>query len=283
MVVRTLFLEGVSILKNAAIPTAALDTRLIIEHALHKEELYTIQYPQDEVSKEDVCRIQQDFLARAQHKPLAYIIGEREFMGLPFLVNSEVLIPRPDSELLVETVLEEIKKAPSSSLRLLDIGTGSGALAVSIAYYADHAQICGIDMNPAAVQTAIKNAQKNGVTGQTDFMVCDILKDNPPDCYDIILSNPPYIRPDVIAELESDVKDYEPKTALCGGEDGLLFYRHIAKEAGKWLRRPGLLAFEIGYDQEEKVKQLLWENGFTEIECRKDLANNPRVVVGHLS
>lgn len=281
MVVRDLFRECVGRLKAAHIESATLDARLIIEHVLHKKELFVVKYPKVEVSKEDARCIYEKIAMRCQHKPLAYLIGVREFMGLEFLVNEQVLIPRPDSELLVETVLEECKKDPHKK-EILDIGTGSGALAVSVAYYAENVLVQGIDISPGAIEVAQKNAQKNGVEHAVSFLVCDILKEDPKKTYDIVLSNPPYIRPAVIQTLESDVKDYEPMSALCGGEDGLDFYRAIAKRAKTWLNRPGFLALEIGYDQAEDVQNLLKAEGFSAVTCYHDLADNPRVVTGRV-
>ncbi len=282
MVVRDLFRECVGRLKAAHIESATLDARLIIEHVLHKKELFVVKYPQAEVSKEDAIRIYEKTAMRCQHKPLAYLIGVREFMGLEFWVNEQVLIPRPDSELLVETVLEECKKNPHKK-EILDIGTGSGALAISVAYYAENVFVQGIDISPGAIEVAQKNAQKNDVEHAVSFFVCDILKEDPKKIYDIVLSNPPYIRPAVIQTLESDVKDYEPMSALCGGEDGLNFYRAIAKRAKTWLKRPGFLALEIGYDQAEDVQNLLKAEGFSAVTCYHDLADNPRVVIGRVS
>lgn len=278
MVIRELLFTCSNLLKKAEIPQPVLDARLIIEHTLGKEELFVIKNPSFEVSDQDVATILDKIKRRTNHMPLSYITNNREFMSLPFYVDKNVLIPRPDSECLVEHVLELLKGRTVDKRTILDIGLGSGALAISVAYFDSFVIAEGIDISPEAVVIAKKNAEQNGVLERINFFVCDILKDEPAKKYDLILSNPPYIRPEVIETLESDVRDFEPMGALDGGEDGLLFYRAITQKACNMLKNDGILAFEIGYDQKDDVMKLLINEGYKEVICHEDLAGNPRVV-----
>jgi len=278
MVVRELLSISAKQLKEADIAQPVLDARLIIEHTLGQGELFVVKNPFFDVSELDVAIILEKIKMRANHMPLSYMTNSREFMSLPFYVDENVLIPRPDSECLVENVLELLKTRPIKKRFILDIGTGSGALAISAAYYDSDVSADGIDISSEAVEIAKKNAEQNGVLTRCNFFICDILKDSPPKKYDFILSNPPYIKPEVIETLEADVRDYEPMGALCGGEDGLLFYREITKKAYDMLTEDGMIAFEIGYDQKEDVMGLLRNEGFTDVVCLEDLAGNPRVV-----
>jgi protein-(glutamine-N5) methyltransferase, release factor-specific len=279
MVVRELLSMSAKKLKEANIPNPVLDARLIIEHVLGQGELFVVKNPSFVVPEMDITIILENIEKRVSHMPLSYITNSREFMSLPFYVDENVLIPRPDSECLVETVLELLKTRAPQKHAILDIGIGSGALAISVAFYDRCVIADGIDISPEAVSVAKKNAEQNGVLERCEFFVCDILKEELSKKYDVILSNPPYIRPDVIKTLESDVRDYEPMGALNGGEDGLLFYRTIAKKANNMLKGDGVIAFEIGYDQKEEVMDLLYGEGFSEVTCHEDLAGNPRVVI----
>ena len=209
---------------------------------------------------------------RALGEPLQYILGFAEFMGLRFEVNRNVLIPRADTETLVETVLNE----KNGGISVLDIGTGSGCVGISIAHFNKNARVTLLDISRAALDTARKNAKNNRVN--CDFINMDILSGCPNGQYDVIVSK--YIRPEVIDTLQTEVKDFEPYTALCGGADGLVFYRRIVEIAPHILNKNGLLAFEIGYDQGNDVSKLM--RGFDNVRVIKDLCGNDRVVTGTL-
>lgn len=215
---------------------------------------------------------------RRSGEPVQYIIGSCEFMSLEFLVDKNVLIPRSDTETLVENVIDILKEKKAS---VLDIGTGSGCIGISLLKYCPDIDAECIDVSPKALEIAKKNAEKNTVLDRIKFTLSDILKEVPNGRYDVIVSNPPYIRPEVIEGLESQVKDFEPYSALCGGEDGLLFYKRITSVAPGILKEDGVLAFEIGYDQGEAVKNLL-EKDFFDVKIIKDLCGNDRVVIGKL-
>ena len=215
---------------------------------------------------------------RKSGEPVQYIIGSSEFMSLEFLVDNNVLIPRSDTETLVENVIDILKDKNAS---VLDIGTGSGCIGISLLKYCPKITAECVDISSKALEITQKNAEKNGVLDRIKLTQMDILKEIPDGKYDVLVSNPPYIRPDVIEGLECQVKDFEPYQALYGGEDGLLFYKRITDIAPLVLNRDGILAFEIGYDQGESVSGLLKAN-FSDIEIIKDLCDNDRVVLGKL-
>lgn len=210
---------------------------------------------------------------RRKGEPLAYIISAAEFMGLKFKVTPATLIPRSDTETLVEFAID---KAKDKKLRVLDIGTGSGCIGISVAHYCKDASVTMLDISEVAIKIAAENARANNV--HAEFVECDILSDLPQGKFDMILSNPPYIRAEVIPVLQTEVRDFEPVSALDGGEDGLLFYRRITEISKVLLNKGGILAFEIGYDQREAVMEIMSE--YENVCCIKDLGGNDRVVYG---
>lgn len=215
---------------------------------------------------------------RKKGEPLQYILGETEFMSLDFYVREGVLIPRSDTEILVETVLDKIY---NSKTTVADICTGSGCIGISIANYKENTEVELFDISDIALGTAEKNIKRNNVSQRVKTYKMDILNEYPKKQYDIVVSNPPYIEKSVIETLQTEVKDYEPRLALDGGDDGLVFYRRISQVAHKFLKKDGLLAFEIGYNQGKSVRGLM-QNDFYNIEVIKDLSHNDRVVIGKL-
>lgn len=227
-----------------------------------------------EITDNEQCRIRDIVERRMSGEPLQYILGETEFMGLRFYVTPDTLIPRADTETLVETVVERI----TENSFVLDIGAGSGCVGISIAKY-KKARVSLLDYRDEILCIAEKNAHENNIS--CELIKCDILNEIPNGEYDIVVSNPPYIRTDVVKGLDITVKDYEPVTALDGGEDGLIFYRriiHLAKDI--LLKNGGLLAFEIGFDQGREVSDIMTKNGFSDVQIIKDLCKNDRVVIG---
>ena len=211
---------------------------------------------------------------RAERIPLQQLFGRAWFYGLPFEVNPDVLIPRPDTERLVEAVLEKVPEG--KGMRLLDVCTGSGCIAIALVRAAGFSAE-GVDISPEAVETARRNAALNRV--EAAFYVSDLFEKTT-GLYDIIVSNPPYISKDVIESLDPEVRDHEPRLALDGGADGLDFYRRLVPGAGKVLKPGGRLFLEIGYDQGEAVTGLLRENGYQELMLLQDYAGLDRVVSG---
>ncbi|MFQ5709429.1 MAG: peptide chain release factor N(5)-glutamine methyltransferase [bacterium] len=223
---------------------------------------------------------------RLQHEPLQYISGRTEFMSLPFRVEPSVLIPRPETEVLVEKVLAVCRErfTEKSTVSILDVGTGSGCIAVSLAKYLNNAEIKAIDISEAALNTAKENAALNGVSNQIKFYQRDFLKIPSPERqavarFDVIVSNPPYISNTDFEKLPDEVKKYEPHVALGDCSTGLIFYHKIAKVSLGILLPDGIVAVEIGLDQAQPVREIFLSNGFSEVEIFKDLTGIERVLV----
>ncbi|MGM9571517.1 MAG: peptide chain release factor N(5)-glutamine methyltransferase, partial [bacterium] len=219
---------------------------------------------------------------RQAHQPIAYITGEKEFMGLSFQVDKRVLIPRPETELLAEAVIAEYKEA-KQPIRILDLGTGSGALAVSLAKFLPQARVTAVDISSAALEVAKSNARRLGVLDRVDFRQGDLWLALAEDeeSFDVIVSNPPYISEREMAGLDRDVLDYEPHLALEAKENGLEFYRLISERLEEFLSPGGLIAFEAGWKQASEVAWLLILTDLIEkTEIRKDYAGIERVVLG---
>lgn len=220
---------------------------------------------------------------RAAGEPLQYIIESQAFMGLTFSVSPDVLIPRQDTESLVEYALDKVKARAKGTWEILDLGCGSGAIGISMARLFSRSRVTCADIRPEALVKAKENAEQNGLSGKIKFVESDMFQAFQKKWrdlkFDLILSNPPYIPTAVIPTLQREIRDHEPLSALDGGEDGLDFYRIIAKDAPRHLRAGGLLILEIGFDQREAVSHLLEEGGyFEEIESARDLAGLDRIV-----
>lgn len=249
--------------------TPMLDARVLLAKAMKKENAALIF----EMPDEKQLRIFEGYVQqREKGVPVAYILGEKEFMGLTLSLNQDTLIPRPDTECLVEKIIE---KNPFPSPKILDLCTGSGCIGISLVKFINGAHCDLTDICENALDAAKKNTISNQVEGMTDIFRLDILNDDIKTGYNIIVSNPPYIKSDIVPTL--DVSSFEPCRALDGGDDGLDFYRAIAKKAYDVLPQGGMLALEIGYDQGEDVKNLLRE--FSSVELFKDYGNNDRVII----
>lgn len=265
----------ISILNEAEIKEAELEAFYIIEYVLHLSRSMFFLKKKDMVSEQDINNCLTIAEKRRQHVPLQYILGTQEFMGLNFKVTPDVLIPRQDTEGLVEEVLKYVKPG----MKVLDMCTGSGCIAVSIAKYAENVQVSAADISVKALEIARENAVANDV--QVNFIESDMFQQITQK-YDMIISNPPYIKSQVVTTLMPEVRDYEPHLALDGKEDGLYFYRKLAKEAGKFLTPGGMLCLEIGYDQGVDVAQLLQEQGFQQVRVEQDLCGLDRNVYGNM-
>ena len=272
--------EGTKILSSANIDTARLDSQLLLGNVLEKDKLYLITNSTKEVSNSNKEKYFKLIKKRENKMPIRYILGECDFMGLDFYVEEGVLIPRSDTEVLVEEVLKLIPV--DKELEICDLCSGSGAIGISLAHYRPNIKVDEIDLYPIPEKVTKKNIIRNNLDDRVKFIKSDLLqeviKENKK--YSLIVSNPPYIKEEEIDSLMKDVKDYEPKTALSGGDDGLVFYREIIKQSKSVLLDNGMLCFEIGYDQGESVPNLLKENGFEDIKVVKDLAGLDRVVIG---
>ena len=261
--------------------TPKLDTEILLQKALGDVDRLYIQLNLDKkLSNEELKCFNEMINDRLNGRPIAYIVKNREFMALDFYVEEGVLIPRPDTEPLVEEVIELSKGM--KDVTIVDIGTGSGAISVSLAKYIKNSYVYSLDISDKALSIGKKNAVNNEVDDKIEFIKSDVftgIKDRNLKL-DIIVSNPPYIKKEDIKTLHTQVKDYEPYIALEGGEDGLDFYRTITEESLKYLKSNGILAFEVGHDQANDVCTIMKNHGYKKIYTKKDLQGIDRVVIG---
>lgn len=264
---------GTKCLTDAGVPDAALDAWYLLQMVCKIERSYYYVHGEEDITQDTQKEYEIAVQKRAEHIPLQYIIGEQEFMGLRFKVNSNVLIPRQDTETLVEQVLKIVKPG----MKVLDLCTGSGCVLISVLKNAPELTGMGSDISKTALLVAKENAKLHEVDAE---WVRSDLFDNITETFDVIMANPPYIPTGEILSLMPEVRDFEPENALDGGADGLDFYRKIAGQVKDYLNPGGYVYMEIGYDQGEAVSELMRNAGFTEVEVIKDLARNDRVVKG---
>ncbi len=280
MTIKELLNQAVIMLKNENIDAPKNKARMLLQSTLKKSREYLMIYDTEEVTNTQRDKYIKNVKRLILGEPLQYITGRQEFMKLNFLVTKDVLIPRSDTEILVEKVIKIAENI--SNPVILDLCTGSGAIAVSLAKYIKNVHIYAVDISSKAIQIAKKNAELNGVKNNIDFIesnLFDKLKDKK---FDIIVSNPPYIETDTIKTLSKEVQK-EPKLALDGGKDGLDFYRKISENGYKFLNRQGYLCLEIGYNQKISVKQILEKKKrYVNIKCIKDLCENDRVIIAQI-
>ena len=252
-------------------------SKMLLKHLINVNDSYLIINSDKEIDLSVEEKFKEGIELLKNGIPIQYITNYQEFMGLSFYVDSNVLIPQPDTEILVEEVLDILKKDSDKKKLVLDLCTGSGAIGISIAKYSEGSVMMS-DISKKALEIAKKNAANNEVLDKCNFVLSDMFE-KIDEKFDIIVSNPPYIRRKVISTLDKEVQN-EPHLALDGGEDGLNFYRIIAENAYKYLNKDRILALEIGYDQKEDVMSLLEETEkYTDIYCKKDLGDNDRVVI----
>lgn len=262
-------------LNKAGVVDARNDAWLLLAFVCKIDYTYYYVHMQDMLSDIQYEEYNSVLNKRCERVPLQYITGEQEFMGLPFYVNSSVLIPRQDTETLVEEALKVIRPG----MKVLDLCTGSGCILISILKNVTDIEGYGYDISKQALLVAKENAKRNNVTA--NFERSDLF-DTITEKFDVIVSNPPYIPTDVVHGLMPEVVEFEPFQALDGKEDGLYFYRKIIAEAKEYLLPNGKLLFEIGHDQGNAVSELMIEAGFSDVRVIKDLARNDRVVTGGL-
>jgi len=278
MQIKDILKKGVEILKENNIEQNNLKAKMLLSSILNKSKEYLIIYSDEEISKE----LEKDFFDKIEilkeNTPIQYILNKQEFMGLEFYVDESVLIPQPDTEILAEEVIEIIRKRKLS--KVLDLCTGSGAIAVSVAKFLENVKVCASDISNEAIKIARRNSNKNNV--KIEFIHSDLFEEfSGEDKFDIIVSNPPYIKTDIIGTLSQEVQK-EPLLALDGGIDGLDFYKKIIKQAKEYLNTNGFLALEIGYDQKEEVENILGKNGYKNIYSKKDLEGHNRIIIAHI-
>ena len=277
---RALYKIGKESLEAAEIGEAALDARLLLEFVCGTDRNTLLVHPDRDVSAEEIQQYEKLIGERTKHIPLQHLTGVQEFMGLEFGVNEHVLIPRQDTEILVEEVMRE----PFDGEQILDLCTGSGCILLSLLHYSNGCHGVGVDISSEALQVADGNAKRLGISNeQVEFLEGDLFAPlEKGRKFDLLVSNPPYIQSSVIPTLMPEVREHEPMLALDGMEDGLFFYRKITEQASQWLRTGARIYFEIGYDQAADVEQLLKEAGFAEIRTVQDYAGLDRVVCARL-
>lgn len=273
MTLREAYEFGQKQLNQAGIDDAAVDAWYLLEFTTGISRAMYFLKMQEQMPKEQEETYKEYIRIRASHIPLQHITGVQEFMGLEFDVNEHVLVPRQDTEVLVEHVLKMLKPG----MKVLDMCTGSGCILISLLKFCEGAIGTGVDISEEALKVAAKNQEKIGVKAE---LIQSNLFENVAGKYDVIVSNPPYIRTAVIEELKEEVKLHDPFIALDGKEDGLYFYRRIVEKSPLFLKAGGKLCFEIGHDQGEAVKALMENAGFSEVVVKKDLAGLDRVVLG---
>ena len=282
MNVKELLATTTDYFKKYGLKEPRLDAEVLLAHVLKKERIQLYVDFDQPLKADELNEYRQLVYKRARQYPVAYLLGKKEFMSLDFTVNEDVLIPRPETEELVEKLIEYCQSRNLTAPNIADIGTGSGAIAVSLAYYIKEARVLAIDISPGALKVARENISKYGLEERVKALEGDLLipllwmnKDN----VDIVVSNLPYIDHEGMAELAGEVRR-EPEIALNGGIDGLDYYRRLIPQALKVLKDDGLLALEIGYDQAAAVRELFDAN-WTKVEVKKDYSGHDRMVFAY--
>lgn len=292
---REVYESGKAALTTASVPDAGTDARLLLEFICGTDRNTLLAHGERDVLKEQEDRYRKLVEKRCRRVPLQHLTGVQDFMGLEFGVDEHVLIPRQDTEILVEEALRNLH----DGMRILDMCTGSGCILISLLYYSNDCAGVGADISEEALQVAEGNARK--LLGDGAMQTCGEgrepaglsegrhvsfvqgdLFENVEGMFDMIVSNPPYIQSDVIDTLMPEVREHEPRLALDGSEDGLIFYRKILAECPRYLRKGGTLIFETGYDQGEAVSRLMEQAGFLEVMLVRDYGGLDRVVCGTL-
>lgn len=259
---------------------ARLDAEFLLLQVLEKNKAWLMAHRDEELPKAEFARFIELIELRYHGEPIQYIVGQAEFFGLPFRVTSDVLIPRPETEHLVE---KAIALAVEFSIpRIVDVGSGSGAIAVALAHSLPNARVTAVDLSSAALHIAEKNARSNGVVDRMRFLEGDLLQPVQNEAFDLVVSNPPYVPETDRTSLAVEVREYEPALALFAGSDGLDIYRHLIPSAARALSPGGYLVLEIGFGQADAVTELLTAGGFQRIEGTPDLQGITRVMCGQI-
>jgi len=272
--------EARSRFSEAGLPDAAIEARLLIGGLLGLTNTEVFTGGDRVLSDDERTRITNVIDRRLKREPVHRILGIREFHGMDLLISRETLEPRPDTEILVDCLLPHVRQivAAKGAAKLLDLGTGTGAIILALLKESPEAIGTGSDISEDALRTAAENAARTGLSARFETIRSDWFK-NISGRFDIIVSNPPYIRSDVIPSLEPEVRDFDPPAALDGGPDGLFAYRAIAADVGDFLEKDGVIGVEIGFDQKEAVTAIFRSSGFRLVQAARDYGDNDRVLV----
>ena len=282
--VRSALRDGMAQLAAAITPSHALAAELLLMHVTGCDRAWIYAHPEAELSEHATRTFFELIARRASGVPTQYLTGKQEFWGMEFEVSPAVLIPRPETEHVIEVALQRLDERSGAtrtgSLRIADVGTGSGCIAIALAKELPNAQIVATDISTEALQVAKRNAEKHGVAQRVHFVQCDLLESQ--ECeshaFDLIASNPPYVARAEENELAREVREHEPHTALFGGSTGTEIYERLIAQALQHLRPDGLFVMEIGYGASERVRDMLDVNSWTDIRVTKDLAGITRVI-----
>ncbi len=269
-------LQGSNALRKAGVPEARREAGSLLAFVLDRDRTFILSHAEDPISDEQVTLYSEFVNSRAQGEPAQYITGRQEFYGLEFEVTPDVLIPRPETELLIETALKLIDGG--SSVSLCDVGTGSGCIAITLLKNLPLAEAVALEISPAALAIATRNASRHGVTGRIELVLSDCFAALDSQSFDLIVSNPPYVAEGAVATLQREVRDFEPRVALTAGADGLDVIRRLVGDAPQFLKRGGHLLFEIGFDQHAAVGKLIDSSIWELLDIHQDLQGIPRTV-----
>lgn len=283
MVINELLKKGMALIEDVKYSNPLLESILILSAILNIDKVYIYTHGDKEVEKWAEEEFLKQIEKRSRNYPIAYILKKKEFMGLDFYVDEGVLIPRPETEIMIEYIIDYVEKNyRNQKINILDLGTGSGAIALSLGKFLPKAKVYGIDIDPLAIQVSKENKSRLNIEN-VFFLKGDLFKGlerSSNKKFEIIVSNPPYIKRYDIESLQIDVRDYEPLRALDGGIDGLDFYRRITEDSKYYLKSKGMLIYEVGYNQGQEVKSILMDRGFSDIMILKDLQEQDRIVLG---
>jgi release factor glutamine methyltransferase len=273
--IATVLLEAAQLLREAGVPEARREAGSLLAHLMGKDRTFIISHAEDLLADEHFERFREAVNRRAAGEPLQYITGSQDFFGREFLVSPAVLIPRPETELLVEAALTVLNDEST----FCDVGTGSGCIAISLACERPRSRGAAIDISESALELAKQNAEALGVMDRIQFVRSDCFESLPAQTFDIIVSNPPYVSAHVVPGLQREVKDHEPMVALSPGADGLAIIRRLVVDARGFLRKDGFMLLEIGFDQGEAMRELIDPQSWALIDIKPDLQGIPRIVV----
>jgi len=276
-------LQGAHKLRLAGVPEARREAGSLLAHVLDRDRSFILTHAEDVLDQQQLDLFHRYLDRRADGEPSQYITGHQEFFGLDFEVNRDVLIPRPETELLIETALKLLPDAPVTQAApfICDVGTGSGCIAITLAHELPGARVLAVDISPDALAVAKRNAERHAVADRLDFVVSDCLAElagPTAPSFDLIVSNPPYVSDRDLAGLQREVREFEPHAALAAGEDGLAVIRRLLVESVAFLKIGGWFVFEIGFNQSEAVRRLIDANTWEELAIHSDLQGIPRTV-----